>query len=109
MVRGMDAKSVDLCFAGVVELSFPCLHARPSPMRLVGENWAPWNFDVGDSAEEYFRHVSSEQYCSLLVQWIQWIKSLKDFYFRLVLDTVHSFVRLQTVMASQGRSILSPL
>jgi hypothetical protein len=37
MVRGMDAKSVDLCFAGVVELPFPCLHARLSPMWLVGE------------------------------------------------------------------------
>jgi hypothetical protein len=46
----MDAKSVDLCFAGVVELGylpFPCLHVGLSPMWLAGEQLAPWNFDVG--------------------------------------------------------------
>jgi hypothetical protein len=50
MVQGMDAKSVDLCFAGVVELGylpFPCLHVGLSPMWLAGEQLAPWNFDVG--------------------------------------------------------------
>jgi hypothetical protein len=46
----MDAKLVDLCFAGVVELgylSFPCRHAGLSPMWLEGSNYAPRNFDVG--------------------------------------------------------------
>jgi hypothetical protein len=48
---GMDAKSVDLCFAGVVELGYlplPCLHAGLSPMRLAGEQIQHFlNFDVG--------------------------------------------------------------
>jgi hypothetical protein len=62
----MDAKLVDLCFAGVVELGylpFPCRHAGLSPMWLEGSNYAPRNFDVGRKSISGSFPVSSTATC----------------------------------------------